>query len=154
VLGDRLPVSTDLPHLKRVSWIFSEALRLYPPAWVISRKAIQEDEVLGYQVPVNALIILSPYVVHRQAAFWPDPEAFQPERFANDLPHRYAYLPFGAGPRLCIGNHFAQVEGQLIIAQVLQRFLLELNGPAPTMDALVTLRPHGGLHMRAEAYKH
>ena len=148
VLTGRLPISADLGALVRTGWVFSEALRLYPPAWVISRKAIEPDQILGYDIPQGALVIISPYVVHRQAEFWPEPEVFRPERFADDPAHRFAYIPFGGGPRLCIGNQFAQVEAQLILAQVLQRFHLELVGEPPAVDALVTLRPVGGLPMR------
>ena len=148
VLSGRLPISADLSALVRTARVFSEALRLYPPAWVISRKAIEPDQILGYDIPQGALVIISPFVVHRQPEFWPDPEAFQPERFAQDPSHRFAYIPFGGGPRLCIGNQFAQVEAQLILAQVLQRYHLELVGDPPAVDALVTMRPHGGLSMR------
>jgi len=148
VLGDRPPTSADLPSLPRVANIFSEALRLYPPAWIITRKAVQPDQVMGFEIPQNALVIISPYVVHRQEAFWPDPETFQPDRFAQEPSHRHAYLPFGAGPRLCIGNSFAQIEAQLILAQVLQRYSLDLVAPPPKVESLVTLRPQGGLPMR------
>ncbi|GAP07266.1 MAG TPA: cytochrome P450 [Anaerolinea thermolimosa] len=148
VLGKRPPTVSDLEHLPGVGRIFSEALRLYPPAWVISRKALEEDEVLGFNIPRNALVVISPYVVHRQAEFWPEPEQFHPERFLSGPPHRFAYLPFGAGPRLCIGYQFATLEAQLIITRVLQQYTLEWAHPqAVRMDALVTLRPHGGLPM-------
>jgi len=149
VLGERPPTVSDLEHLPSVGRIFSEALRLYPPAWVISRKALDEDEVLGFNIPMNALVVISPYVVHRQSEFWPEPEQFRPGRFLSGPAHRFAYIPFGAGPRLCIGYQFATLEAQLIIARVLQQYELELVYPQTVrMDALVTLRPHGGLPMR------
>lgn len=149
VLGKRPPRVSDLERLPSVGRIFSEALRLYPPAWVISRKAREEDEILGFSIPKNALVVISPYVVHRQAEFWPEPEQFRPGRFLSGPTHRFAYIPFGAGPRLCIGYQFATLEAQLIIARVLQRYALESVHPqAIRMDALVTLRPHGGLPMR------
>lgn len=149
VLGERPPTVGDLERLPSVGRIFAESLRLYPPAWVISRKAIHEDEVLGFTIPRNALVVISPYVVHRQVEFWPEPEKFHPERFISGPAHRFAYIPFGAGPRLCIGYQFATLEAQLIIARVLQQYALELVHPqAVRMDALVTLRPQGGLPMR------
>jgi cytochrome P450 len=132
--------------------VFSEALRLYPPAWVITRKAIEADTIGDYVIPAGALVIMSPYVVHRHPDFWNDSEAFIPDRFApgcEENRHRFSYIPFGGGPRLCIGSHFATVEAQLIMAMVAPRFRLELPAGANVqMDALVTLRPHGGLPMR------
>ncbi len=148
VLGERLPTTADLARMPRLGHILAEALRLYPPAWIITRKAIQADQVLGYSIPRGALVIISPYVVQRQAAYWPDPLTFRPERFTQEPAHRHAYLPFGAGPRLCIGNSFALIEAQLILCQVLQHFTLDLVGPPPPVESLVTLRPRGGLPMR------
>ncbi len=151
VLGNRLPSSADLPALTYTAKIFSEALRLYPPAWVITRQVVEEDELLGYPVPPGALVILSPYVVHRLPDFWEDPEAFRPARFDSEgesKRHRFSYIPFGGGPRLCIGSGFATVEAQLIMAQITQQFRLELSpGERVQMDALVTLRPRHGLPM-------
>jgi enediyne biosynthesis protein E7 len=102
-------------------------------------------------------VIMSPYVVHRRPDFWENPLAFQPERFASEREthrHRFSYLPFGGGPRLCIGNHFATIEATLIMAMISQRFWLELAPDAQVhMDALVTLRPHGGMPMRLHRYK-
>jgi cytochrome P450 len=155
VLGGRLPTSADLASLPYTAQVFSEALRLYPPAWVITRRAIEEDELMGYPVPKGALVIMSPYAIHRRADFWPDPEVFQPGRFApaNGVERqRFSYIPFGGGPRLCIGSSFAAVEAHLILAMVTQRFVLDLPAPAPVeMDALVTLRPRHGLPMRVGA---
>jgi len=155
VLGNRLPCSADLPALEYTAQIFSEALRLYPPAWVITRRAADEDDLLGYHIPAGALIILSPYVVHRRADFWEDPLAFQPERFApgqTGKHHRFAYIPFGGGPRLCIGSHFAAVEAQLIVAMISQQFRLELVPSVRVeVDALVTLRPRNGMPMQLKA---
>ncbi len=150
-LQGRTPVSADLGALEPVSRAFSEALRLFPPAWLITRKAIADDTILGYCIPAGTLVILSPYAIHRYAEFWPDPERFDPSRFEPEVEKarpRYAYIPFGGGPRLCIGSGFAQVEAVLIISMVLQRFDLSLaSGFTPVMDALVTLRPQGGLPM-------
>ncbi|MCC6215901.1 MAG: cytochrome P450 [Polyangiaceae bacterium] len=152
-LGDRPPASADLRQLDLVRATFSEALRLFPPAWVISRRAIAEDELGGWRVPAGALVVISPYTMHRHAAHWSEPESFRPERFVGDAGkarHRFAYLPFGGGPRICIGNEFALVEGALVLARVAQRFRLELEGMRPPrVEALVTLRPGGGLRVRA-----
>jgi cytochrome P450 len=160
-LAGRLPAVDDLPNLAYTRMLFDEALRLYPPAWLITRRSLAPDRVMGQALPANALVIISPYVIHRHPGFWPDAERFDPLRFAperqRDLP-RFAYLPFGGGPRQCIGNTFALVEGALILAAVVQRFRLR---PPPAqsvhVEPLVTLRPKGGLPMtlerRAEALK-
>lgn len=155
VLGNRLPTSADLPALTHTAQVFSEALRLYPPAWVITRQAVEEDDLLGYPVPAGALVILSPYVVHRLPEYWEDPDVFQPGRFSPEREgkrHRFAYIPFGGGPRLCIGSGFAAVEAHLIMAQIVQQFRLELPpGEQVQMDALVTLRPRSGMPMRVRS---
>jgi cytochrome P450 len=152
VLGGRAPASADLPALVYTAQVFSEALRLYPPAWVITRRAIEADDLLGYRVPAGALVIMSPYVVHRMADYWDQPDEFLPARFSAELDgkrHRFSYIPFGGGPRLCIGSTFAAVEAHLIMAQIVQRFNLDQTpGANVRMDALVTLRPHAGMPMR------
>ena len=153
VLGGRPPTADDLPALPYTRMVFEETLRLYPPAWLITRRALAEDRIGDTVIPANALIIMSPYVTHRLPDYWPDPLTFEPRRFAPeaaaDRP-RFAFIPFGGGPRLCIGDSFALMEGPLILAAVAQRFRLD-GDPArpPVMDALVTLRPRGGLHMTA-----
>jgi cytochrome P450 len=156
VLGSRLPTAEDLPALGQTARVFSESLRLYPPAWVISRRAVEDDEVLGYPIPAGALVIISPYVIHRRPEFWEDAEKFIPSRFSPENEgnrHRFAYIPFGAGPRLCIGSNFAAVEAQLILAVIAQNFRLELDpGARVKVDALVTLRPHYGMPMRLHPY--
>jgi len=155
VLGGRLPVAADLPHLAYTGQVFDEALRLYPPAWLITRKALAADELGGQPIRAGALMIISPYAIHRQAAVWHDPEAFEPARFApgeENLRPRFTYIPFGGGPRLCIGNQFALIEARLILAMVAQHFRPELPPDAEVIpDALVTIRPHGGLRMRLRA---
>ncbi len=152
VLGSQLPGTADLSNLPYTNQVFSEALRLYPPAWLITRKAIEEDKLGEQVIPAGSLIVMSPYVIHRHPEFWEQPEQFNPERFAESNEKswpRYAYIPFGGGPRLCIGNNFALIEGALILAAVTQRYRLELVSPHPIhADPLVTLRPHAGLPMR------
>lgn len=156
VLAGREPGFQDLGSLAYTGQVFSEALRLYPPAWVITRKAQEADELGGYGIPSGALVIMSPYVLHRRPDFWEDPLEFLPERFLIEREahqHRFAYIPFGAGPRICIGSSFATIEATLILAMITQRFWLDLVPGAPIqMDALVTLRPHGGLPMRIGRY--
>jgi cytochrome P450 len=152
VLENRLPASTDLPRLKYTYQVFAEALRLYPPAWLITRRAVQADQLGPFTLPAGSLVIISPYTIHRHPAFWENPELFNPDRFVEDNEskrQRFAYIPFGGGPRLCIGSNFALIEAQLILAVVIQRYQLDLlPGSIVQPDALVTIRPRGGLPMR------
>jgi cytochrome P450 len=153
-LGGRTPTADDLPKLKYTEMVFQEAMRLYPPAWIISRKALDDDEIDGYRIPKGALVVTSPYVTQRMPDLWPEPETFRPERFSAEEAqgrHRYAYYPFGGGPRLCIGNGFAMVEAAIIIAAVAQRFTLKNASDQPAaVEPGVTLRPKHGLEMRIE----
>ena len=151
VLGGALPTANDLEHLTYIAAVFHEAMRLYPPAWVITRRARTEQKVVGHSLPRGALVVLSPYVTQRHPDFWDEPDAFRPERFLESTSegrHRYAYFPFGGGPHLCIGNHFALVEAALIIATVIQRYRLEpVEESSVVVDPGVTLQPKGGLPM-------
>ena len=152
VLGRRTPTVEDLPKLPYTKAVFDETLRLYPTVWLITRYAVGSDEIGGYSIPKGSLVITSPYIVHRQPTVWPDPEAFKPERFLeeNTVP-RYAYIPFGGGPRLCIGNNFALLEGQLIIATLAQHFRLRHAKDTPVeISVMSTIRPKGGLWMKIE----
>jgi cytochrome P450 len=150
VLGGREPEAADVPSLPWTSAVISEAMRLYPPAWTIERDAIADDVVAGVPVPAGSLVVISPYLVHRNPEFWPDPAGFDPGRFlAAPDQQRYAYIPFGGGRRACVGQSFAELETVLVIAAVTQRYRLELSGagiPKPT--AYITLRPGRGLPMR------
>lgn len=155
VLGARLPTVADLPHMPYNRMVVDEALRLFPPAWAVStRTALEDDIVLGYRVPKGAGVFISPYVIHRDARFWEQPEQFIPERFTDEkteMRHKYAYIPFGAGPRKCIGNTFALVETQLILATLLPRYKLTTKpGYKVVPSAEFTLRVKGGLPMRVE----
>lgn len=128
-LDGRTPIYTDLPALGYTRQVFEESLRLYPPAWVLGRVALGDDQIGNYSVPAATIIAISPYTLHRHPGFWEDPERFDPERFSPECSlgrDRYAYIPFGAGPRKCIGNTFAMLEAQTIIARVMQRFDLKL----------------------------
>ena len=154
VLGGRVPETNDLPNLPFTRMVVDEVLRLYPPLWLLSRKVEEDDEVGGFVLPANASVVLSPYVVHRHPAFWDEPDRFMPERFAPELARtrpQFAYFPFGGGPRLCIGNHFALMEAQLIIAMIVQRYRLRVEPGHPVEpEALITLRPRHGVRVVLE----
>ncbi|MCC6606928.1 MAG: cytochrome P450 [Anaerolineae bacterium] len=151
VVNGRLPTTDDLPNLPTVQRVIAEALRLYPPAWVITRRAIAADTLGGAQIPANALIIMSPYTLQRHPAFWANPDQFDPNHFtpeAEQTRPRYAYFPFGGGARLCIGDQFAKVEMGLVVTAVLQKYRLQLLPNHPVIaDPLVTIRPRHGLMM-------
>ncbi len=154
VLGGRSPTTDDLPNLPYTRMVVEETMRLYPPVWSILRRAMGADQIGPYAVPAGTSIFISPYAVHRHPAFWEDPEAFDPERFTPERsagrPH-FAYVPFGGGPRQCIGNIFALTEAQLILASVAQRYRLRvLPGLQVKPNPLITLRARGGLPMRLE----
>lgn len=150
-LAGRLPTVADLPQLPLTRMLFDETLRLYPPAWLITRRAIADDVVGGHTIPAGSILILSPYVTHRNTAVWPNPLGFDPWRFTPEAVQqrpRFAYIPFGGGPRLCIGDRFALLEAPLILAAVTQRARLDLVPGLPVvMDPLVTLRPRHGMWM-------
>ena len=141
----------NLPYTRMV---IDEALRLYPPAWGFSRQAMADDELGGFRLPRGWLAFVIPYVLHRLPAFWQDPEAFDPERFlpepSADRP-KFVYLPFGAGPRQCIGSQFALIEAQLSVATLAQSYRLHLV-PRHTVEPwpLITLRPRFGMPMFIE----
>ncbi|HLL05122.1 MAG TPA: cytochrome P450 [Myxococcaceae bacterium] len=155
VLGGRAPTVADLPALPYCEQVVKETMRLYPPAWGMSRAAIEDDRVDGYHVPAGTVISWSQWALHRDARYFPEPEQFRPERWADGLERRiprFAYSPFGGGPRLCIGAGFAMMVTRLVLATVLQRFRFEAEpGPAPELIPAVTLRPKGGLPMTLRA---
>ena len=133
---------------ERSGIVFDETLRLYPPAWVITRRTRGAIEVSGHEIPADALVIVSPWLVHRHPDVWQTPDSFLPDRF-NDGTPMLGYLPFGAGPRLCIGREMARLEASLIIQHIAQKWNLSpLHHNEVPVDASVTLRPHGGLPMR------
>jgi cytochrome P450 len=123
-----------------------------PPAWVVTRSAIADDEVDGYLVPAGSRLLVSPYVTHRDPALWPNPEGFDPLRFEASEQPRYAYFPFGGGPHLCIGAGFAMMEAQIVLATVAQHLRLDLVPGHPVeVEPLVTLRPRHGIHVTLHA---
>jgi len=151
VLGGRQPALDDLPRLRYTEMVFSEALRLYPPAWSIARRAINDYDLAGYQVPAGAVIVMSQYVTHRDPRWWPEPNRFDPMRWTPEERARrtkFAYFPFGGGNRLCIGEHFAWMEGVLALATLAQQWQLRLApGHKVATRPSVTLRPRGGMPM-------
>jgi len=151
VLGDRPPQTADLARLPFLSHVVTESMRLYPPAYAFGREAVAACEIGGYPVPAGTTIFLSPWVVHRDQRWFDDPLAFRPERWENDLAKklpRFAYLPFGGGPRMCIGNSFALMEAALVLASVVRRYRL---APRPGRSVQpfpsITLRPRDGTPM-------
>jgi cytochrome P450 len=148
-LKGRPPAMADLPRLKYTECVLLESMRLYPAAYAIGREALVECEVGGYRIPKGTAILLSEWVVQRDPRWFDDPEVFRPERWADGLIKRlpkYAYFPFGGGPRVCIGNTFAMLEAALILAAVVQRYHFDLV-PAPPLRPRpsLTLRPERGL---------
>jgi cytochrome P450 len=149
VLGGRLPTSVDLPLLQYSEAVVKESMRLYPPAWAVARTAIHEFELAGYRIPGGANIVMSPWVMHRDARLFPDPLKFDPDRWSTkdcrNLP-KFAYFPFGAGPRQCIGASFAMMEAVLVLATIAQRFqLCPVQGQPIKPEPRMTLRPKGGV---------
>jgi cytochrome P450 len=140
----------DLPRLTCVTNVIRESMRLYPPIWAIERRAVSEDVIGGYRIPAGSSVIVSPYVLHRHPQFWPEPEQFLPERF-DGVKQPEAYIPFGAGPRYCVGHEFAMMEARLIVVLVMQRFRLTLVPGHPIVPhPCITLRMKHGLRMMVQ----
>lgn len=153
VTGDRTPTIDDIPHLTFTEAIFAESMRLYPPAWAIGRKAIVDHELAGHTIPVGSMVLMSPFVLHRDARFWDDPLEFRPDRWAThnvkEASQKNIYFPFGGGVRRCIGEGFAWTEGILLVATIAKRWRLELEpGQQIAVDPKITLRPKFGMRMR------
>lgn len=148
VVGHRPPAAADVAQLPYTRMVLEETLRLYPPVWAMSRQAIEEDVVAGFRVPKGCYVMLVQYAIHRLPELWPEPEAFRPERFTASAVAsrpRYAYFPFGAGPRACIGNHFALMEAALVLAAVVQRFVVRVDAGHPVeLEPQISLRLKGG----------
>jgi len=152
-LGRRLPTVADVERLPYIMRIVTESMRLYPPAWLVGRRAVNEYRIGDYYVPPRSIIVMSQWIVHRDQRHYLDPERFDPDRWTPDfkaaLP-RFAYFPFGGGPRQCIGESFAWMELVLLVATIAQRWRFELApGSAVVPYAAVTLRPKYGMKMTA-----
>jgi len=154
VLEGRTPRHDDLANLRYTRMVIEESMRLYPPAYIMSRQPIVADQVLGHRIPAGAEVLIVPWLLHRKPSLWENPDRFEPERFsperASSRP-RFAYIPFGAGPRICVGAAFAMAEAMLILATIAQRYRLHLKPGHPVEpQGLITLRPRYGLQMRLE----
>ncbi len=149
VLGGRTPVLADIPKLKFTKAVIQEAMRLYPPIWIIERRVIERDDIGGFTLPKGSAVVVSPCAMHRHPAFWERPDEFDPSRFPDRSPE--AYLPFGLGPRFCIGHEFAMLEAQIITAAVLQSFRLRLV-PGHPVEPLpgITLQARHGMMMNLQ----
>jgi cytochrome P450 len=154
VLGGRTPRNDDIAALPYTRMVIEEAMRLYPPAHTTSREPIADDEVLGHRIPAGAEVLIVPWLLHRRPSLWDNPGRFDPERFSPEnaaARSRFAYIPFGAGPRICIGAVFAMTEAMLLLATLAQRYRLRLKPGHPVEpQGLITLRPRYGLKMLLE----
>jgi cytochrome P450 len=153
VLGPRAATFEDVPRLKYLEMVVREAMRLYPAsAFLFGREAIEDVELAGHTLRKGAWVFICPFIVQRDANLFREPDKFDPERFApgriDEIPP-YAYIPFGGGPRICIGNAFAVMEMTLLMASVLQRYSMHLDQGTPELEMEIVLRPRGGLKMRA-----
>ncbi|MEM7599784.1 MAG: cytochrome P450 [Verrucomicrobiota bacterium] len=155
VLGDRVPTARDFPQLEYCLKVFKETMRLYPPVPMLPRHVEQDDQLGGYHIKGGDDVFFGSYLLHRRPDFWENPEQFDPHRFDKEQErkrHTFAYLPFGGGPRICLGNNFALMEAVFIMAMTVQRYDLELK-PGHQVEPLITLttRPKGGMPMSIES---
>ena len=150
VLGGRMAGAEDIGKLPYTEQVIKETLRLYPPASFISRTAQAPDELCGREIRRKDTVMLPIYALQRNEELWPEPDAFEPARFASGAKHdRFAWLPFGDGPRVCIGAHFAMVEAQIILASLISRYrFTPIEGKGPTPEMVITLRPKGGVWLK------
>ena len=156
VYGDGRPSYADLTKLRYTHMVLQEAMRLYPPVWILPRRALADDEVGGYHVPAGADVLISPYTLHRHPRYWPEPDRFDPERFDPDVQTdrpRYAHLPFGAGPRFCVGNHLGMMEATFIISALMRDVRLDrVAGHRVKPEPMMSLRLGGGLPMTVQSW--
>jgi cytochrome P450 len=152
VLGERKANFADVENLKYTQMVFAEAMRLYPPAWALGRRAIRDCEIFGYHVPKDSIVLVSQWTLHRDARYWPNPLQFDPERFTEEAQAarpKFAYFPFGSGPRTCIGEAFAWMEGALIIATLAHKWRMRIADKEPLqVRPLITLRPKHPVKMQ------
>ena len=149
VLGDRLPTTDDLPQLAMTRAIIAESMRLYPPAYIIGRRATDAYAVRGFTFPARTIFLAPQFIVHRDPRWWPDPDRFDPSRWLHPETSatrpKLAYFPFGAGTRICVGEQFAWMEAMLVLATLARRWRVHVPGPDPALEPIITLRPNGGL---------
>ncbi|MEO8605464.1 MAG: cytochrome P450, partial [bacterium] len=155
VLQGRAPQLADLAQLSLTRRVVDETLRLYPPVAVIARETFAADEIGGYAIPAKSGVMMSPYITHRHPRLWDEPERFDPDRFTPERSAarpRYAYFPFSGGPRLCIGNEFALMEAQILLAMIVQRYRVDTVPDHPVQQEIrVTLRPQQPMLMQPRA---
>ena len=153
-LGDRLPQPEDLPNLSYTRMILAESMRLYPPAWAVGRRALNDFEANGYLIPARSMVLMSQYIVHRDPRFYPDPERFDPERWWSEIAAarpKFSYFPFGGGTRICIGEQFAWMEGILALVTIGRHWRMRyLDDSPPEIEPRITLRPESPLSVRVE----
>jgi cytochrome P450 len=151
VLGARAPSFEDVPQLKYTEMVLTESMRLFPPAWALGRLTLDDVEIGGYVLPKRSLVLMSQFVMHRDGRFFADPERFDPGRWtaeARESRPQFSYFPFGGGPRRCIGEGFAWMEGILVLATVAQNWRLRLEpGHTVALKPAITLRPKHGIRM-------
>ena len=150
VLGGRPAQTTDFAQLPYLQMVLKESMRLYPPVWILARRATKNDVILGHRIDKGAYVFLPTYTLHRHPQFWQRPDAFEPERWVNDGKgmHKYQYLPFSVGGRKCIGDHFAMLEAALVLATILPQVQLSLvPGQKIELEPTITLRPKYGIKM-------
>lgn len=155
VLDSRVPKFEDVPNLKYAEAVFAESMRLFPPAWGIGRLAVEDHEFNSYEIPKGALVLISPFVAHRDSRFWDAANEFKPERWetlsVKEASQRYTYFPFGGGVRRCIGEQFAWTEGILLLATLARKWKLRLQPEQKIgLKAMITLRPKYGMRMKIE----
>jgi cytochrome P450 len=150
-LGSRRPTADDVPRLPYTRMVLAESMRLYPPAWILGRRALSAFEVNDYEIPARSIVLMSQYVTQRDARWFPEPDRFDPDRFGPDQQAtrpKFAYFPFGGGPRVCIGEQFAWMEGVILLATIAQRWKLRLvPGHPVALQPIITLRPKFGMRM-------
>jgi cytochrome P450 len=151
VLGDRVPTARDVEQLSYTAMVLKEAMRLYPPAPGMGRRAHTADRIGAYDIPAGADVAVFPWVTHRHPDFWPEPERFDPDRFTPEREaerHRHAYFPFGAGPRACIGQYFSMLEATIVLAMIARRFEVGSSSARPPVRPGITLQPTAGVPVR------
>jgi len=155
VLCGRRPEARDFMDLRYTEMVFAESMRLYPPAWTMGRRVLSDYQVDRYVIPSGSIVLMSPWVMHHDSRFFPEPYDFDPERWrpeVRDARPKFSYFPFGGGPRVCIGEQFAWMEGVLLIATIAQKWKMRLApGQVVEPKAMVTLRPRYGMRMVIEA---
>lgn len=155
VCGNATPTDEDLRKLTYQRMVIEEVMRLYPPAWTVSRTAIEDDVIDGYAVPAGTNMMVSPFVIHRNPRYWPDPERLDPMRFAPEQREnrpKFAYIPFAGGPRNCIGMNFAMMELQIVVTMMTQAFHTKMVPQPPIeREAILSIRPKNGIQFVADA---